>query len=163
MAVLVDANDPGTADITTRELQVAAQSLGLRTHFLNASTERDLDAAFKKVAQIEAGGLVIGAGVFLASRSKQLAALAVRHAVPTVFESREFVASGGLASYSGSLADSYRLTGIYAGRVLKGERPGALPVQQGTKIELFINLKTAKALGITVPPPLSARADELIE
>jgi putative ABC transport system substrate-binding protein len=110
-----------------------------------------------------AGGLVIGSGVFFLSRSEQLAASAVRHAVPTVFESREFVAAGGLASYSGSLADSYRMTGMYAGRVLKGEKPGALPVQQGTKVELFLNLKTAKALGITVPLPLSGRADEVFE
>jgi putative ABC transport system substrate-binding protein len=163
VAVLSDANDPGSAETTRRELQVAARSLGLRLHFQTASTERDFDAAFATVVQIGAGGLVIGAGAFFHSRSEQLAALAVRHAVPTVFESREFVAAGGLASYSGSVADSYRLTGIYAGRVLKGEKPGALPVQQGTKVQLFLNLKTAKALGISVPLPLSGRADEVIE
>ena len=163
MAVLIDANDPANRETTTRELQAAARSLGLQLHFLNASAERDFDAVFTTVVQMGAGGLVIGSGVFFLSRSEQLAASAVRHAVPTVFESREFVAAGGLASYSSSLADSYRLTGIYAGRVLKGEKPGALPVQQGTKVELFINLKTAKTLGIAVPLPLSGRADGVIE
>jgi putative ABC transport system substrate-binding protein len=163
VAVLSDANDPGSAETTTREVQVAARSLGLQLHFLNASTERDFDAAFTTVVEIGAGGLLIGAGACFHSRSDKLAALAVRHAVPTVFESREFVASGGLASYSGNVADSYRLAGIYAGRVLKGERPGALPVQQGTKVALFLNLKTAKALGLNVPPTLLARADEVID
>jgi putative ABC transport system substrate-binding protein len=163
VAVLIDANDPANRETTTRELQAAARSLGLQLHFLNASAERDFDAVFTTVVQMGAGGLVIGSGVFFLSRSEQLAASAVRHAVPTVFESREFVAAGGLASYSASLADSYRLTGIYAGRVLKGEKPSALPVQQGTKVELYINLKTAKTLGVTVPLPLSGRADELFE
>jgi putative ABC transport system substrate-binding protein len=106
---------------------------------------------------------VIGSDVFFPSRSQQLAALAIRHAVPTVFENREFVAAGGLASYGGSIRDAYRLAGIYTGRVLKGEKPAELPVQRTTKVELFLNLKAAKALGLTVPLPLSGRADEVIE
>jgi len=103
---------------------------------------------------------VIGADPFFTSRQEQLAALALRHAVPTVYENRGFVTAGGLVSYGGSLTDSYRLTGVYAARILKGEKPGELPVQQGTKIELFLNLKTAKALGLTVPTALLVRADE---
>ena len=106
---------------------------------------------------------MIGADPFFTARQEQLAALAVRQAVPAVYESREFVAAGGLASYGGSLTDTYRLTGIYTGRVLKGEKPGELPVQQSTKVEMFLNLRTAKALGITVPLPLLGRADEVIE
>ena len=163
MALLVDPTDPASAEITTRDLQAAARSFGLELHVLNASTERDLDAAFAKLIQLRAGGLVISAGAFFIGRQEQLAALAVRHAVPAVFESREFVAAGGLMSYGGNLTDSYRLTGVYTGRILKGEKPGELPVQQGTKVEMFLNLKAAKALGITVPLPLLGRADEVIE
>ena len=163
MALLVDPTDPASAEITTRDLQAAARSFGLELHVLNASTEHDLDAAFAKLIQLRAGGLVISGGAFFIGRQEQLAALAVRHAVPAVFESREFVAAGGLMSYGGSLTDSYRLTGVYTGRILKGEKPGELPVQQGTKVEMFLNLKAAKALGITVPLPLIGRADEVIE
>jgi putative ABC transport system substrate-binding protein len=107
--------------------------------------------------------LVIGPDTLFPDRSEQLAGLGLRYRVPTIFENREFVAAGGLASYSGSLAESYRLAGVYAGRVLKGEKPGELPVQQATKVEMFLNLKTANALGITVPLPLLGRADEVIE
>ena len=106
---------------------------------------------------------MIGSHAFFTARSEQLAALAVRHAVPTIYDTRGFVAAGGLVGYGGSLADSYRLTGVYAGRILKGEKPSELPVQQVTKVELFLNLKAAKALGITVPLPVSGRADEVIE
>jgi len=106
---------------------------------------------------------VIGSDAFFTSRQEQLAALALRHAVPTVYEHRSFVAAGGLASYGGAITDAYRLAGVYAGRILKGEKPGELPVQQSTKVEMFLNLKTAKALGITVPLPLLGRADEAIE
>jgi putative ABC transport system substrate-binding protein len=112
---------------------------------------------------LQAGGLVIGADPFFTGRQEQLAALTVRHAMPTVYENREFAAAGGLMSYGGSITDAFRLVGIYTGRVLKGEKPADLPVQQETKVELYINLKSAKALGITVPLPLSGRADELIE
>src|SRR5262249_36236866 len=116
-----------------------------------------------KLIQLRAGGLVIQSHPFFTARSERLAALAIRHSVPAVYAYREFVVAGGLASYSGSVTDAYRLTGVYAGRILKGEKPGELPVQQVTKFELFLNLKTAKALGITVPLPLSGRADEVIE
>jgi putative ABC transport system substrate-binding protein len=115
------------------------------------------------VIKLRAGGLVIGADPYFTSRQEQLAALAARHAVPTVYANREFVAAGGLASYNGNINDAYRLAGVYAARVLKGEKPGELPVQQATKVEMFLNLKTAQALGITVPLPLLGRADEVIE
>jgi putative tryptophan/tyrosine transport system substrate-binding protein len=112
---------------------------------------------------LRAGGLVIGPDAFFTARSEQLAALAVRHAVPAAYENRAFVAAGGLLSYGGSLTDSYRLAGAYVGRILKGEKPSELPVQRGTKVEMFLNLSTAKALGITFPLPLLGRADEVIE
>jgi putative tryptophan/tyrosine transport system substrate-binding protein len=163
MALLVNPTETALAEASTRSVQAAARSLGLELHVLNASSERDFDAVFANLIQLRAGGLVIGAGPFFASRSEQLAALAVRHAVPAVFEYREFVAAGGLMSYGGSITDTYRLAGVYAARILKGEKPSELPVQQVTKVELYINLKTAKALGITVPLPLSGRADEVFE
>jgi hypothetical protein len=137
-------------------------ALGLDLHVLNASTEGDFDGVFTSLIQLRAGGLVIGSDAFFTSRSEQLAALAVRHAVPTVYANREFVAAGGLASYSGSIANAYRLVGVYAARILKGEKPSELPVQQSTKVEMFLNLKTAAALGITVPLSLLGRADEVI-
>jgi len=164
MALLVNPTDSALAETTARDLQTAAHSLGLKLHVLNASTERDFDAVFAKLIELRAGGLVIGSGAFFAARSEQLAALAVRHAVPAVSANRRFGAAGGLASYeAGSITDSYRLAGVYTGRILKGEKPADLPVQQTVKFELAINLKTAKTLGITVPLPLSGRADELIE
>ena len=146
-----------------RASQEAARARGLDLHVLNASSESDFDGVFANLVQLRAGGLVIGSDAFFTSRSEQLAALAARHAVPTVYENRRFVAAGGLAAYSGDIADAYRLAGVYAGRILKGEKPADLPVQQVTKVELFLNLKTAKALGLTVPLPLLARADEVIE
>jgi len=163
MALLVDPTDPVPAESVSRALQAAARSFGLELHILTASTERDFDAVFTKVIQLRAGGLVIGSHAFFTARTEQLAALAVRHAVPTVYAYREFVAAGGLASYGGSVTDAYRLGGVYAARILKGEKPSELPVQQVTKVELFLNLKAAKALGITVPLPVSGRADEVIE
>jgi putative ABC transport system substrate-binding protein len=163
MALLVNPADPAVAEQLLRASQAAAHTLGLNLHILNASTEGDFDAVFARLIQLRVGGLVIGSGAFFTAHSEQLAALAVRHAVPTVHSERRFVAAGGLASYGGSITDSYRLAGVYTGRILKGEKPADLPVQQGTKVELYINLKTAKALGITVPLPLSGRADELIE
>jgi len=163
MALLVNPTEHANAETTIRDLEATAHGLGLELHVLNASTERDFDAVFAKLIQLRAGGLVIGASPFLVARQEQLAALAVRHAVPAVFEYREFVAAGGLMSYGGAITDAYRLAGVYAGRILKGEKPGELPVQQSTKVEMFLNLKTAKALGITVPLPLLGRADEAIE
>jgi len=163
MALLVDPTDPAPAESVSRALQAAARSFGLELHVLSASTERDFDAVFAKVIQLRAGGLVIGSHALFTARSEQLAALAVRHAVPTAYAYREFVAADGLASYGGSVTDAYRLAGVYAARILKGEKPSELPVQQSTKVEMFLNLKAAKALGITVPLPLLGRADEVIE
>jgi putative ABC transport system substrate-binding protein len=162
VAFLVYPADPA-AEQQLRDSQAAAHTLGLNLHVLNASIESDFDGVFVNVIQLRAGGLVISGHAFFTARSEQLAALALRHAVPTVYTNRRFVAAGGLMSYGGSITDSYRLAGVYTGRILKGEKPADLPVQQGTKVELYINLKTAKALGITVPLPLSGRADELIE
>jgi putative ABC transport system substrate-binding protein len=144
-------------------MQAAARSLGLEILFLPARSERDFDAVFATLVQKRAGGLVIGAYGLFVSRSEQLAALALRHAVPTIYQYREFAAAGGLMSYGGSNTDSYRLAGAYTGRILKGEKPADLPVQQSTKIELIINMKTAKALGLTFPLTLLGRADEVIE
>ena len=163
IALLVDPTDPAIFEKTTRGVQAAARSLGLELHVLNVSTERDLDAVFANLVQLRAGGLVISGGQFFNSRSKQLAAAALQHAVPTIFPYRDLAAAGGLMSYGTSITDAYRLAGVYTGRVLKGEKPADLPVQQATKVELIINLKTAKALGITVPMSLIGRADEVIE
>jgi putative ABC transport system substrate-binding protein len=142
---------------------MAASALGLRLEVQHASTDRDLEAAFTALAQIGVAGVVIGADGFMNSRTDQIAALGLRHLIPTVYQYRGFVAAGGLMSYGGSITASYRLVGGYAGRVLKGEKPGDLPVQRSTKVELFINLKTARALGLDVPPSILARADEVIE
>jgi putative ABC transport system substrate-binding protein len=161
--LLVDPTNAAIAETNTRDTQEAASKLGVELHVLNTSTEREFDGVFAKLAQLRAGGLVVGSGPYFAARSRQLAELAIRHAVPAVHSTREFVAAGGLMSYGGSPGDSYRQAGVYTGRILKGEKPGELPVQQGTKVELYINLKSAKALGITVPNTLIGRADELIE
>jgi putative ABC transport system substrate-binding protein len=147
----------------TKDLQKAARTLGLKLHVLHASTEAEFDPAFAALIESRVGGLVIGTDGFLVSRSEQLAALTQRHALPAIFQYRPFVEAGGLMSYGGSVTDSYRLSGVYTGRILKGEKPADLPVQQATKVELIINLKTAKALGLTVPLPLLGRADEVIE
>ena len=163
VALLVNPANPASTEPVLRASQAAAHNFGLDVHVLNASTESDFDGVFANVIQLQAGGLVIGSDAFFTSRQEQLAALALRHAVPTVYEHRSFVAAGGLASYGGAITDAYRLAGVYAGRILKGEKPGELPVQQSTKVEMFLNLKTAKALGITVPLPLLGRADEAIE
>ncbi len=140
-----------------------ARTIGLKIHVLHASTEAELDAAFASLGQLHAGALAIGNDPFFNSRSARLAELAARHALPAIYQYREFAAAGGLMSYGGSLTDSYRQAGIYTGRILAGTKPGDLPVQQSTKVELIINLKTAKALGLTVPLPLLGRADEVIE
>jgi len=162
-ALLINPTSAALAEIQSRDLQEAARDLGLQVHLLEASTERDFDTAFARLVQLRLGGLVISSDSYFWTRSEQLAALARRHAVPAIFGFREFAMAGGLMSYGASVADAFRLIGVYAGRVLKGEKPADLPVQQATKVELIINLKTAKALGLTVPLPLLGRADELIE
>jgi ABC-type uncharacterized transport system substrate-binding protein len=163
MAMLVNPGDAALAETETRETLSAARTLGLELHVLNASTEHDFDAALANVIQLRAGGLVIATSPLFTSHSSQLAALAARHAVPAAYKGREFAAAGGLMSYGSDITDSYRIAGVYTGRILKGDKPADLPVQQATKVELIINLKTAKALGINVPNTLIGRADELIE
>jgi putative ABC transport system substrate-binding protein len=163
MALLVNPDDGALADVQSREVSAAARALGLTLHVLNARTERDFDAAFARLIQLRAGGLVISGVPLLTTHSEQLAALAVHHAIPTVYSWREFAAAGGLMSYGSDVTDSYRLAGIYTGRILRGDKPTDLPIQQATKIELIINLKTARMLGLEVPLGLSAAADELIE
>jgi putative tryptophan/tyrosine transport system substrate-binding protein len=163
MAMLVNPAYPTVAETDTKEVQAAARTLGLELHVLNASTERDFDGVFAKLIQLRVGGLVIGGGAFFTSWREQLAALALRRAVPAIFFGREFAVAGGLLSYGADIPEAYRLAGIYTGRVLKGDKPADLPVQQATKVELIINLKTAKALAITVPNTLIGRADEVIE
>jgi putative ABC transport system substrate-binding protein len=163
IALLADPTDRAIFENTTQGVQSAARSLGLELHVLNVSTDRDLDAAFANLVRLRAGGVVISGGQFFNSRSKQLAAAALQHAVPTISPYVDLAGVGGLMSYGTSITDAYRLAGVYTGRVLKGEKPADLPVQQATKVELVINLKTAKALGITVPVSLIGRADEIIE
>jgi putative ABC transport system substrate-binding protein len=152
-----------TAESETRDLQAAARTLGLQLHVLNASTEDDFDGVFASIGQLRAGGLVIGADPYFISRIKQLAALTIRHKVPTIYQFREFAAAGGLMSYRGALTDAYHLVGLYTARILKGEKPADLPVQQSTKVELIINTKTAKALGLTISETLLATANEVIQ
>ena len=163
VALLVNPADPAVAEDQTREAMSAARTLGLELHVLKASTEAQLEAVFANLSQSQISGLVIGPEAFFTSHTGQLVALAVRHKVPTVYRGREFAAAGGLVSYGTNPENSYHLAGVYTGRVLKGEKPADLPVQQASKFELYINLKTAKALGITVPLSLSGRADEVIE
>ncbi len=163
MALLVNPANPVLAEANTKELQAAARALALELHVLNASDEREFDGVFVKLIQLRTGGLVIGSDPYFTGRSEQLAALAIRHAMPTAYAWREFAVAGGLLSYGASITDSYQLAGNYAGRILKGEKPADLPVQQISKVEFIINLKAAKALNITVPLSLLGRADEVIE
>jgi ABC-type uncharacterized transport system substrate-binding protein len=165
MALIVNPANAARAESITREAQDAAHKLGLELHVLHASVERELDAAFASAVRLGAGALVIASDSFFfsVSRSGQLGALALRHAIPAICPYREFAAAGGLISYGTNNADEFRQVGVYTARVLKGEKPADLPVQQATTRELYINLKTAKALGITVPLALSGRADEIFE
>jgi ABC-type uncharacterized transport system substrate-binding protein len=163
MALLVNPTSPNLAEADWREQQAAAQTLGLQLHVLHANNERDFDMVFASLVQLRAGGLVIGTDSFFNTQKDQLAALTVRHGVPTIHQYREFAVAGGLMAYGSPTADLSRQVGVYTGRILKGEKPADLPVQQATKVELFINLKTAKTLGLTVPPALLIRANEVIE
>ena len=161
IALLV--NPTNSSETQSRSLRVAASTLGLELHVLNASTERDFDTVFATLRQVKADGLVVVSDVFFNTHSRQLAALTIRHAVPAILQNREFALAGGLMSYSGSIRDSYHQAGIYTGRILKGEKPTDLPVVQVTKLELIINLKTARALGLSMPLSLLGRVDEVIE
>lgn len=163
VAVLVNPTSPTLTRTTIEDAQDAARSLGLELHVLHASTDADLAEAFAKMLQLQAGGLVVGTDAFFSARLEQLAALSIRYAVPTVYQFREFAAVGGLMGYGGSLAEAFRGTGVYSGRILKGDKTSDLPVQQVTKLELYVNLKTAKALGLDFPLPLVGRANEVIE
>jgi putative ABC transport system substrate-binding protein len=160
MALLVN---PVLAESQSRAIQSAASKLGLQLQVLNASSEQDFDAVFADLDRLRAGGLVISTDSVFTKGIERLAALTLRHAVPAINQYREFALAGGLISYGSDNRESYRLAGIYTGRVLKGEKPADLPVQQATKVELYINLKTANTLGIALPLALSGRADELIE
>jgi putative ABC transport system substrate-binding protein len=162
VALLVNPTNAVT-EIVQRELKEAARTLGLQLNVVHASAEPDLEKVFATLDELRVGALVIGTDTFFDGQSERLAALAARHAMPTIYQTREFAVAGGLMSYGGSLPDAYRKAGVYIGRVLKGEKPTDLPVMQSTKLELIINLKTAKALGIEIPAALLATADEVIE
>jgi len=162
-ALLVNPANPLAATVS-KDLQAITDTLGVRLHVLHASTEADFEAAFATAAQLRAAALVIsGADPLFGGHAAQLGALALRQRVPAIYQYREFAAAGGLMSYGGYTTDTYRLGGVYTGRILKGEKPADLPVVQSTKVELIVNLKTARTLGINLPLPLSGRADELIE
>jgi putative ABC transport system substrate-binding protein len=161
--LLINPADRTVTEPLLPQMQAAAKTLGLDLHILEAGAEGDIEPAFTRLAEFGAGGLVVASGPFFASRGPRLAMLALRHRVPTVFYTREFADAGGLASYGGNVTESHRLSGHYAGRILKGEKPGDLPIQQVTRVELIINLKTAKALAVDVSRQLIARADEVIE
>ena len=162
ITLLVNPNTPVTKRLT-REAQEAAHAKSVQLHILKASTEGEIDAASASLIQLQAGALVVAPDVFFISRRDQLVSLASRYAVPAIYPQRQFADSGGLISYGPSLIGAFRQVGIYTGKILKGAKPADLPVQQPTKFELVINLKTAQALGLTVPPSLLARADEVIE
>jgi putative tryptophan/tyrosine transport system substrate-binding protein len=162
VGALVNPTSPG-AKTQMHDLSAAAGKLGLRLHIVEASSERDLEPAFAELLRLRADALWIGADPLFNGQSEQLAALTLRHRIPAIYQFREFAAAGGLMSYSGSITDAYRQAGVYTGRVLKGDMPADLPVQQSTKVELILNLKTAKTIGLTVPSTLLGRADEVID
>ena len=162
VGMLVNPSNPNVA-VDSREVEIAANVLGQKLVVVRASTPADIDAAFVTLAERRIDALFLHADAYFASRYEQLAALTVRYAIPTIFYVRDFVAAGGLMSYGPNIADAYRRAGVYSGRILNGEKPGELPVEQSVKVELVINLKTAKALGLTVPNTLIGRADEVIE
>jgi len=163
IGVLVNPNDPITASTETNNMRTAARSVGQRIEILQASTEREIDTAFASLIAMRADALVVAPHALFATQAHQLVALAARHAIPTLYWRREFAETGGLMSYGSSLADALRVVGVYAGRILKGEKPGDLPVQLPTKFELVVNVKAAKAIGLTILESFLARADEVIE
>ena len=163
IAALVNPTNPPLAEPATKDAQAAGRTLGLKVHIIQASTERDIDVAFATLLRLGAGALVVCPDTFFTSRRDQIAALAIRHSIPVIYHLRELPAAGGLISYGPSATDGYRRVGIYAARILKGERPGDLPVQRPTKFDLVINLTTAKVLGLEVPFYLQQLADEVIE
>jgi putative ABC transport system substrate-binding protein len=160
---LINPSAPVDIEVVRRRGQAAAANLGLDVHFFEASSERDFEKAFANMKQLRVDALLIGPDPYFTSRSEQLAGLALRHTMPASYQFREFAAGGGLMSYGGSISEGYRLAGTYVARILKGEKPAELPVQQSTKLELVINLNTAKALGVAVPQSLLLAADEVIE
>jgi len=162
MALLLNPTNSNTETLSN-SLQAAAHTLDLQLHVLNASTEDGFDTVFATLRQMKVDGLMVVSDAFFTTHSRQLATLTIRHTMPAIFQDREFAAAGGLMSYTGSITDEYRQAGVYTGRILKGEKPADLPVVQATKFELVINLKTAKALGLTIPPGVLAIADEVIE
>jgi putative ABC transport system substrate-binding protein len=162
VGLLVNPSNPNS-EAYTRDMQVAARTLGLELHVLTASSEDEFERVFDTLDTLRPGGLVIAVDTLLISRSADLAALAIRHRVPAAYLYREFAAAGGLMSYGGSATEGYRQAGVYIGRILKGEKPADLPVWQATKVELIINLRTAKAIGLTIPESFLLRADEVIE
>ena len=162
-AVLVNTTNQLNTETTRKDLDGPSRALGLELHFLNASTEREFETAFASLAALQVGAVIIAGDIFFHSRAQQLAELSVKYAVPAVLAVREFAVAGGLISYGGDIRESHRQAGIYAGRILKGEKPADLAVQQVTKLQLVINLRTAKALGVAVSLPLLGRADEVIE
>jgi putative ABC transport system substrate-binding protein len=163
IALLVNPTSPDITKTVSRDLEAAARTLGLQLHILNASTDGDIDRVFATLIQLRVGALMIAPDLFFITRNEQLATLTIHHAVPAITQYREFAAAGGLMSYGGSITDAARQVGVYTGRVLRGEKPAELPVQRSTKVELIINLKTARALGLTVQPSLLRRADEVVE
>jgi putative tryptophan/tyrosine transport system substrate-binding protein len=162
-ALLVNSSNPTLAEPTTRDVRASARTFGLQLHVVSATTDNESDDAFASLAKLQVGGVVIGTDPLFSSRLERLASMALHYGLPAVYQWRDFAVAGGLISYGTDSRDAYRLAGIYTARVLKGEKPADLPVQQATKVELYINLKTAKMLGLTIPLPLSGRADELIE
>jgi putative ABC transport system substrate-binding protein len=163
MALLINPTNPAIAEVQRRQVLAAALKLGLQLHVLNASIQRDFDPFFSTLRKLGVGGLVIAADTFLNARSEQLAELAIRHSIPTVSPYPQFVRAGGLMSYGANIAAASRQAGVYTGRILKGEKPSDLPIEQPTLFELGINLRSATALGLTVSPTMLARADEVIE
>jgi putative ABC transport system substrate-binding protein len=163
IGLLVNPTSPILAEPQSRDAQAAARALGIQVHFLHASTDNDFDTVFATLTELQAAALVIGTDAFFAETSRKLGELTLHHAIPAIYQNREFAAAGGLMSYGTSLVDAYRQVGAYAGRVLHGDQPAVLSVQQVIKLELIINLMTAKALNLNIPPPILGRADEVIQ